>query len=412
MLKKLIQVIKKYPVIAKYQTIHAQLPRDMRRNVCVYWRYSTLISHLENAEHQAIATKIQSGNSYQCSFYLYIYAKSLFLQGKYAQAEKCLDGFLEVYPNYADAIYLKSEILAIQDDKKQAWRLLETLLLYSKRKKTWQMLANLVGGKSDFDSYFLLFRTYFPMWKNNTDYNLVEYLSTVAMRANETDFAVALWRSYYKKSLINPMLTLKKPTKRYTDKLASKALSDFKKQMDVMRIPFFLISGTLLGCIRENALLGHDKDIDVGIWEQENLEQFIKKLRTSGYFYVLPNHNTHIIVVRHVNGVTIDIFVHYRDVGSYWHAGGKSRWDNTPFELTHRLFLGDEYLIPKDYERYLSENYGADWRIPKTDFDSALDTPNMRIIDEKAMLIYLYKKCIGVEILPKKYLTVFKKLGV
>ena len=75
----------------------------------------------------------------------------------------------------------------------------------------------------------------------------------------------------------------------------------------------------------------------------------------------------------------------------YWHAGGKSKWHNTPFDLIAHQFLGASYLIPKTYDRYLTENYG-DWYTPKINFDSALDTPNMEVIDNKAMLIYLYKK--------------------
>lgn len=53
--------------------------------------------------------------------------------------------------------------------------------------------------------------------------------------------------------------------------------------------------------------------------------------------------------------------------------------------------FGGILFNPQTYDRYLTENYG-DWYTPKINFDSALDTPNMEVIDNKAMLIYLYKK--------------------
>lgn len=401
MIKKAIQILKHHPIAVKYQAAYSQLPKDMRPNLYLCWQYSALLSYLNNAKHKAIADKIHRSKLYQHPFFLSVYAKSLFLQGKYKLATKYLERFLQIYPYYADAIYLKSEILVVQGNKQQAWQLLQDLTFHSRRKKTWQMLANLVDNKSDFNDYFSLFQAYFPSWKTDISYDLLDYLSTAAIRSGEMDFAVSLWQFCYEKKLVKLAPTPRRQ-KKYTNRLASQALIDFKSQMDAMNVSFFLISGTLLGCIRENALLRHDKDIDIGIWAQENLEQLIAKLRTSGYFYILPNHNSNIIVIRHVNSVTIDIFVHHRDVCSYWHAGGKSRWDNTPFELAYQSFLGDKYLIPRDYERYLTENYGVDWRIPKVDFDSALDTPNMQIVDKKAMMIYLYKKMFVLHFLDKK----------
>src|SRR5262249_38317701 len=47
----------------------------------------------------------------------------------------------------------------------------------------------------------------------------------------------------------------------------SLALSQLKEELDKLGVEFFLVSGTFLGCEREGSLLGHDKDIDVGVMQ-------------------------------------------------------------------------------------------------------------------------------------------------
>ncbi|AHG84819.1 Cps7C [Bibersteinia trehalosi USDA-ARS-USMARC-189] len=181
----------------------------------------------------------------------------------------------------------------------------------------------------------------------------------------------------------------------YSDKLAAQALNDLKFVMAQQSIPFFLISGTLLGCIREGKLLGHDKDIDVGVWDDYDYEQLATLLGQSGYFYIVPTRTKHLVMLRHLNGIVIDVFIHYREENDYWHAGVKIKWHNSAFELAEKEFLGNNYLIPKDYDRYLTENYG-DWKTPKVDFDSAFDTPNMEIYNQTEMTIYKIKNRLGI----------------
>ena len=71
--------------------------------------------------------------------------------------------------------------------------------------------------------------------------------------------------------------------------------------------------------------------------------------------------------------------------------GGKAKWYNTLFELKEYEFLGEKYFGAKDSNLYLTENYGEDWRIPKTSFDNVLDTPNAIIINDDLYILHLYK---------------------
>lgn len=169
---------------------------------------------------------------------------------------------------------------------------------------------------------------------------------------------------------------------------AAVALADLQDDLGRHGIRFFLISGVLLGCIRENDILGHDKDIDVGVEEDVSFERLRAALESSPRFLVKPVRTEHAVFARHLNGVDVDVFRHVTTDGRTYHQGVKVRWWNTPFDLTPRTFLGREHLIPSDPERYLDENYG-DWRTPVREWETFVDTPNMEVTDRDQMVWYL-----------------------
>ncbi|MFZ7343574.1 tetratricopeptide repeat protein [Avibacterium volantium] len=375
---------------------HVQGTKDQR-----IWRNYYLVGQIwylfSEADHQRIQQLSQKLMQEQDSLGYFYQGLSFFLQNKQDNAYDCLIYFLDRNPYHAEGCYLLAQIEALQGKRSEAHERLKILLQHSTRRKTWQHLANLIDSQKDFEDFHQLFEQHYPQYQNKLlRYDLICHLSNAALRGGQEQFALDLWRTQYQYRLAQPRPQRKKNHKRknYTDKKAAIALSALKQSFDKYNIPFFLISGTLLGCIRENKLLSHDKDIDVGVWSDFSIEQLSNILRESGCFYILPIYSPDVLVIRHVNGINIDIFRHYREENDYWHAGGKTKWHNTPFELMARSFLGNQYLIPKNYEVYLVENYGPDWRKPKLDFDSALDTPNIEIISIRNFLIYLYKKVI------------------
>lgn len=325
-------------------------------------------------------------------------AQSLLLQNQLDAAEYHITRFLKKQPKHANGIYLLAEIKKRQSRRVEAFALLERVLAHSKRRKTWQHLSNLVEEPTDFFRFYGRFTKTYPGYRQEIlPYDLSCHLCNAAVRAKNTAFVLDFWRQQYrllKQQNLAKSFAKMPVSRRYSDVEAAKALGDLKKLFDQKQIEFFLISGTLLGCVREGKLLGHDKDIDLGVWEMHTVKSLAEVVQDSGCFYVLPIYSPDILVVRHVNGVTIDIFIHHREKDDYWHAGGKSKWHNSPFELISYPFLNDKYLIPKNYDLYLTENYGDDWRVPKISFDSALDTPNMEIISQDEFLIYLYKKVV------------------
>lgn len=413
-----IQHLQRYEFIQTFIQAYRHL-NDMPKSLkwhC-YLPVCRIIQSLSVPSHDSVRQNaevlLKQGTSLG-DFYL---AQSLFLQNNLDDAEYHIKRFLQDAPYHSDGLYLLVQIKKRNQQKQQAFDLLKNFLTHSKRGKTWQYLSDLVDSQSDFERFHELFANAHPHYNQYPlTYDLSCHLSNAASRADNVGFVLNFWRTQYRLLRQNPPKQTANPpaSRRYSDTKAAQALGDLKHCFDQKQVEFFLISGTLLGCIREGKLLGHDKDIDVGVWETHSVQDLAEAVYDSGCFHVLPIYSPHILVVRHVNGVTIDIFIHYREAEDYWHAGGKSKWHNSPFTLTSRPFLNSEYPIPADYDKYLTENYG-DWQTPQLTFDSALDTPNMEIISEPEFVIYLYKKIIFALHTGKKpserYLNVLREHG-
>jgi hypothetical protein len=180
----------------------------------------------------------------------------------------------------------------------------------------------------------------------------------------------------------------------------------------------FPISGTLLGLYRNGALLPHDIDVDVGIYSDDpHFGPFIAALKAhpllrgvkktvfvpgvfalNPWFPPLPNdtilYNFHFAdpELKGARRVTVDVFVHFRALGCDAHGGRNRLWLNSPIELDYRTIAGERLLVPRDWEKYLAENYG-DFRTEKVDFESATDCPNtVNVYRPSAVIWFIHKQ--------------------
>ncbi|ARJ56900.1 tetratricopeptide repeat protein [Campylobacter cuniculorum] len=325
--------------------------------------------------------------------YFYL-AQLAYIYNNLTQSLSYINIFLKSSPNHADAIYFKCDILSLCEQKNEAFNLLENLLQNSSRIKTWMMFAKLVQDNQDLKRLLNLYKQNidnYPKFKQKHD----EILKAFAKAAiNIKDFTLA--KKFAKEALFIFMKKgakahfISKEAMRLED--AKEALSELRELLEENHIQMFLISGTFLGCIREKNILSHDYDIDVGVYYTD-----LKKLREifiESKNFILKSYTYEGgVQIYHINGVYIDVFLHYEENGFVYHNGDFMRWRNTPFELISYDFLGRKYLGPKNYDLYLKENYGLDWKIPKnsTQFNSFLDTPNIEILDENRMIIFLYE---------------------
>jgi tetratricopeptide (TPR) repeat protein len=349
---------------------------------------------LAQANHQALRNLsfclIQSSDV----FGYYLLAQSQFLLGDFESSLISIDQYLKPYPDHPDACYLKSNILKELGQPERAWQVLETLSQHSKRLKTWMYMANLVNTESDYNRLIKNHRLAQSTQKVPTfNTNVSQFLSIGAMRCKHYVAAYELWNEILQYKLLNTSKNFKNKklkSSTFSTKHAEIALKDLNKLLKTNQIEMFLVSGTLLGCIREGKLLGHDKDVDVGVWSDVANDVLLNIIKASGCFYVQASRAKEIIRIKHVNGTAIDVFYHYKEQSTYWHGGVKVKWHNSPFTLKPHYFLGDEYLIPENYDQYLTENYGS-WRQPVIDFDSAFDTPNAEVINTDEMCIHAYR---------------------
>lgn len=175
---------------------------------------------------------------------------------------------------------------------------------------------------------------------------------------------------------------------------AGLALGQLQEDLQRFNIDIFLVSGTLLGCIREGKILGHDSDLDVGVMPDVTMKQLRKAVDASQRFKYQEVYSENTLYLVHPNGVKIDVFCHYEEQGKLYHGGIKCRWWNTPFILKQTEFLCGQYWVPDDADRYLTENYG-DWRTPVIDFETFMDTPNMETTHHATMALYFSSRAIA-----------------
>ncbi|MBC8192086.1 MAG: LicD family protein [Candidatus Marinimicrobia bacterium] len=178
--------------------------------------------------------------------------------------------------------------------------------------------------------------------------------------------------------------------------IAEKMLRDVTRICDLVSAPYWLEGGTQIGLVREQRLLPWDNDMDISMYDthKSKLWLIIPMLLLQGYRLTLQNHQTDmgpfkrgelkIIKIRNYTRglkkgkVTLDVFIK-RKIGAecFWVVGVKKRvLKSTPSHFTESLstirFKDKDYLIPSDYDGYLTYRYGA-WREPQKEWDFRVD---------------------------------------
>ena len=156
---------------------------------------------------------------------------------------------------------------------------------------------------------------------------------------------------------------------------AERILREAKQIFDQQGIVFHLISGTLLGAIRDNAIIAWDDDIDVasvigldGLREEsvdETTERVAAAFSEQGFATVVEQDIHYLCLGTRKSSVLLswclfrtfgDSIVHYPGV-------------RMPISLFTNLkeidFVGDKFLVPNPPEDFLRIKYGPDWQTPK-----------------------------------------------
>jgi hypothetical protein len=223
--------------------------------------------------------------------------------------------------------------------------------------------------------------------------------------------------------------------KGFDDDCPIAALRDLQQVFECANVQFYLVSGTFLGAVREKKFLGHDHDIDLGVMAEDFSEGLLSAIADSGNFIVSEVDTVchrviadggvqyrfmdkpALIRLAHRNGVNIDVFLHFTEGELLWHGSGVHRWNNLHFELSDYEFLGSKFKGAHNFDLYLTENYGADWTRPKTDFNVNFDTPNMTFAGTANALVFFgwaMLKAMKEEdrVTAQRFISLLTELGV
>lgn len=166
------------------------------------------------------------------------------------------------------------------------------------------------------------------------------------------------------------------------------AIRNLVQIRDAFKGKAFLLYGSALGAIREQKIIAHDKDTDMGVFEKDFDLSVISNLCRHGF------NIGHVFGMRHYGmelavgkgGVKTDLWVIYESPDRFWNA----LWDNKrsydkneinnaivhayskeAMTLQKVMLYREEFMSPG--EKYLEETYGPDWRVPKVEFNWRTD---------------------------------------
>lgn len=159
----------------------------------------------------------------------------------------------------------------------------------------------------------------------------------------------------------------------------------------VNSLPYFLIQGTALGAYRDKGFVPTEKDIDIGVLQEEftkplpgeygrnRAETLANLLILSGFdieVFVQPFTEIKTIVA-YKYGCKADIVGQTRWKDKRFTSTPVRHWVPKPYCIVHDAAMLENYetvemfdipfLVPSPIEQYLELEYGSEWRTPKDD---------------------------------------------
>lgn len=154
---------------------------------------------------------------------------------------------------------------------------------------------------------------------------------------------------------------------------------DFLKERHDLDV--FVMSGTLLGTVRQGEFIGHDHDFDIGLISKKTTgdgakkesKDFSKDLLDHGYRLQLKPSCTY-ISHPDFEGAQVDLVRMYFDQSGVLRSAFGFATDKVFFRDNYRgtvkaSLSGHEVDVPESPESYLEVIYGEDWKIPNPTFN-------------------------------------------
>lgn len=173
-------------------------------------------------------------------------------------------------------------------------------------------------------------------------------------------------------------------------------LIDTRDCLNELKLRYFLIDGTLLGLVRENDFIGHDLDVDMGVYMEDWSITDYTKLEELMNEKGLELHHAFGIFGKHFelsfkrNNIKIDLFFYNkkgnkRRFNAFLNGGRTLPDDILTYEyeadlienLKETEFKGEKFMIPAEPEKVLVAKYGKDWKTPVTNWRWDFDPKNL-----------------------------------
>lgn len=141
-------------------------------------------------------------------------------------------------------------------------------------------------------------------------------------------------------------------------------LKELVPLLDEMGLRFGPFLGTLLGIVRENDFIEWDEDIDLYVLAEDEAKLLdgLWTLREHGFELVRYDKRGLYSVMR--NDEYIDFYLLRKISDNLWYDNGKEfLFDRFVTDLVDYDFKGVTLKIPRDYDKFLTFQYG-DWRTP------------------------------------------------
>ncbi|XP_023237408.1 fukutin-like isoform X1 [Centruroides sculpturatus] len=157
-------------------------------------------------------------------------------------------------------------------------------------------------------------------------------------------------------------------------------IKEIKREFQPKLIPFWLVSGTLLGWYRQCSLIPYVYDIDFAAWIRDFDTSLIDQLTKSSVLHAVygtPENSFQFVLMN--KRLKVNLFFTYEEQSYFWYGkhtiedGYSFKYVYPKFTLCSAELVYEKVLVPCNTELIVATEYGKNWMIPEPKGHSPLN---------------------------------------